>query len=265
MMMYTPIQTGIPQTVSSIVRYHEIVSADPALSKTVYCFWTFDNTAPAARPFNYLVLPDGCMDIVFDVSHDVEFNGALVMTPSVKSELLHIHAGASYAGIRLLPGAWQADPLRFIGHTNHYDTLNEYNFVEARAQLNSANHEEAVAKTLEVITHQMQKRNLIKSSQLIKLLLAQSFKSVNDMVSHSGYSRRQLQRILHNSVGYTPHDFLKIIRFQRALSSGVDTTEQYADQPHFIRECKRITGMTPKDLQSSYQLMSDTSNILAQK
>lgn len=224
----------------------------------VYCFWTLETHDLPSEDFEYLVLPDGCIDIVFDISVEPEFNGSLVMTPSKTAQMVTIRNNSLYAGIRLLPGAWQAAPVEVVGSSHFYDTLAGYDFVKASLLIQSS--ATTLVTALQSVALQMQQHGIIDASKLIKPLLDGTFNSVQDMVTLSGYSRRQLQRVLHRTVGYAPHDFVKLVRFQRALRNGKVAADLYADQSHFIRECKRITSMRPTELRTIYQLMADLSN-----
>ncbi len=253
--MYTPIQIGIPRTHESKVSYIEHTPS-AALGEIVYCFWTFRAVIPLPDRFIYLVLPDGCIDIIFDVADEPEFDGALIMTPSTRAEPVDIRPDFSYAGIRLQPGAWAGEPVEIVGSAAFYDSLAAYNLREARRMLADSDD---VLSRLHYIAEELKNHGIIRSSPFVAALLKKEQLSVEDLVITSGYSRRQLQRILKESVGYSPHDFIKVLRFQRALQSGKEAARQYADQSHFIRECKRVTGMTPSQLRTMYRL-ADSSN-----
>jgi len=84
-------------------------------------------------------------------------------------------------------------------------------------------------------------------------LLAQADRltCVDDLVSVSGYSRRQLQRLFPEKTGFSAHDFLKILRFHQALAT--QRIDAYTDQSHYIREFKRITGITPVAFRRQYR------------
>jgi AraC-like DNA-binding protein len=67
--------------------------------------------------------------------------------------------------------------------------------------------------------------------------------SVADMAKAAGISARQLQRTLKRTTGFSPHDFLKVLRLQQSLNG--EDTWSYADQSHFIHSFRRATGYTP--------------------
>lgn len=251
-----PVQTGIPREISKLVDYREFTPTDVSINRIVYCFWVLKTKTLKSQSFDYLVLPDGCIDIVFDISKTPEYEGALIMTPSTVAQTVQIRSDSMYVGIRLHPGAWHANPVQYVGAARLYDSLANYDFTSASLKLRTSSE---IITGLQSVVRGLMERKIVDYSPLINLSLAESFLSVEEMTKISGYSRRQLQRILRDSVGYAPHDFIKVIRFQRALRSEQSGQMLYFDQSHFIRECKRITGLTPVRLHARYDLMSGLS------
>jgi AraC-like DNA-binding protein len=67
-------------------------------------------------------------------------------------------------------------------------------------------------------------------------------------------SERALQRLVRRRLGLTPkwliqrrrlHEAAEHLRHQSTTLSEVAAMLGYADQPHFIRDFARVTGMTP--------------------
>lgn len=80
---------------------------------------------------------------------------------------------------------------------------------------------------------------------------------VEEMSRQACLSRKQFERVFFNTVGMNPKEYASVVRFQRALwlmQSGVEDQLDmvshcgYADQSHFIRECRRFSGLTPRRL-----------------
>ena len=63
------------------------------------------------------------------------------------------------------------------------------------------------------------------------------------MAEITGLSPRQLQRKIKSSTGFSPHDFLKVLRIQKSFRE--DYLYYYADQSHFIHSFRKIIGYTP--------------------
>jgi AraC-like DNA-binding protein len=81
--------------------------------------------------------------------------------------------------------------------------------------------------------------------------------NIKTAAAHLNISCRQLERKVLETIGATPKEFSKVIRFQKALaikqfSNDLDCTSLaykcgYYDQSHFIKEFKSITGLTPQN------------------
>ncbi|MBC7836771.1 helix-turn-helix transcriptional regulator [Acetobacteraceae bacterium] len=247
--MYKPIQTGIPRKFKSCVAYKEYTLRTTI--DTVLCFWSLHTEQELKENFYYLILPDGCVDIVFDVSDEPSFTSALVMTPHTTAISVNLGKSFSYVGIRLQPGAWLKSPLKIVGEQTMVKIFADFDLEQVREELSTASPSERI-RLLERLAFNLKQRQVIGENSLVQLLLVNPDRvlAVKDFISMLHYSRRHVQRIFRERVGYGPHDFLKIIRFQQALAG--KASYAYADQSHYIREFKRITGMTPGDFRKTY-------------
>ena len=84
--------------------------------------------------------------------------------------------------------------------------------------------------------------------------LASAPRPAPDMVSqHLKMSARQVERIANRYWGAPPRTLDRINRALSAAASicaGTDAVEAFSDASHMIREVKRVTGHTPRQLQS---------------
>lgn len=79
---------------------------------------------------------------------------------------------------------------------------------------------------------------------------------VREVVRASGYSHRHFIGLFRDAVGLAPKAYCRVLRFQQALrrisakpdASWVDLAIEagYSDQPHFTREFRDFTGVTPE-------------------
>lgn len=94
--------------------------------------------------------------------------------------------------------------------------------------------------------------------------------SINRLSEKVGYSQKHLIKIFKEHVGVTPKEFLKIIRFQKAIQEIEDNSTAnwtsvafecgYYDQAHFINDFKEFSGFTP----SQYlKMQRDFTNYVA--
>lgn len=79
---------------------------------------------------------------------------------------------------------------------------------------------------------------------------------VGQVCAEFGLSERSLQRLLHRRLGLAPkwliqrrrlHDAVAHLRNNQTTMANVAAELGYADEPHFIRDFSRATGMTPGD------------------
>ncbi len=84
--------------------------------------------------------------------------------------------------------------------------------------------------------------------------------SVTELSSIACLSKKQFERSFNSLVGVNPKEYIRIVRFQKALAYMQNVSEKeinlaqiayasgYADQSHFIREFKKFCGYTPMSL-----------------
>ncbi|HZA49998.1 MAG TPA: helix-turn-helix domain-containing protein [Myxococcaceae bacterium] len=80
-------------------------------------------------------------------------------------------------------------------------------------------------------------------------------RSVRDMVRDTGYSHRHFLALFRREVGLTPKVHCRLLRFQAAVArlheqtatplADVALDAGYSDQPHFVREFRELSGITP--------------------
>src|SRR5688572_19428668 len=97
--MFKPIQPNIN---SPDECYYRELRPDIRLVKYICCYWRLHSTAPLTSSFNYRVIPDGCIDIFFDMNN---VNDASIMGFSTSSNVFELGRRFDYAGIRFMPSA----------------------------------------------------------------------------------------------------------------------------------------------------------------
>lgn len=87
--------------------------------------------------------------------------------------------------------------------------------------------------------------------------------SVDQAARYSGYSQRQFVRLFLQAVGLSPKLYLRVQRFQKALRlmqgegprptclADVAFDAGYSDQPHFNRDFRAFSGMTPEQYRAA--------------
>jgi AraC-like DNA-binding protein len=104
-------------------------------------------------------------------------------------------------------------------------------------------------------------KKAIPNPTLIHASLSCIFKSkgnlsISQLVKHTGYTERHIERIFNESIGLSPKKFGNIVKLHHFLSLLKDKSKHnnftflcyeagYADQSHLIKEFKKYTGITP--------------------
>lgn len=100
----------------------------------------------------------------------------------------------------------------------------------------------------------------------LKQMFLDSSVSVEGMAQLACLSRKQFERVFFNAVGMKPKEYSSVARFQKSLwlmqngnrdFAGIAYSCGYADQSHFIRECRRYSGTTPAELLKTQPVYSD--------
>lgn len=236
--------------------YHEV--APPAdLADLVECFWT----ASGSPPGRYRVLPDGCMDIVFDFS-----SGAAVVGAMRQARIVVAARQPDLLGVRFRPGGLpacfrlEAAPLT--------DDRVDLAFVwpEARSVWNRLG-EAAPAARLAMLVHHLRRLRRSSPDALVRHCVERIEASggrlrMAVLERATATNARQIERRFVAHVGLSAKRFSRVVRFKRAMSAlrrgradwaGLAVDCGYADQPHLVREFKEFSGLTPDALVGNLQ------------
>ncbi len=104
--MYSPVKDGVEKTVQS-VRYVE-AKAPSDLSELVHCYWELKTEHVLLRDFQLHILPDACVNILFD-QKNTEITAITAL--HLQSKMLNLGKEFHFVGIQLFPGAWQGNHL----------------------------------------------------------------------------------------------------------------------------------------------------------
>lgn len=158
-----------------------------------------------------------------------------------------------YAGIQFFPGVWQGDPNETSDSYVGTPYAGDLPLVETSEKLVSVDFT-AKQPVLSALVSQLIERKLVAVNIVTQKILSNLDKihNVADMAAATHLSSRQLQRNLKKSTGFTPHDFLKVIRLQQSFKQHY--LDAYTDQSHFIHSFRKITGYTPAEYYRKYNV-----------
>ncbi|MBO3746295.1 helix-turn-helix transcriptional regulator [Streptosporangiaceae bacterium NEAU-GS5] len=203
-------------------------------------------TRPARPPREIRVLPDGCIDLIWDGSN------LLVAGPDTYPHFIQETDTGGYVGLRFAPGT---GPQVF--------GLPAYELKDERLHLDALWPAEAVRELEERVAEAGDAGRFLEDTALGRLAEAGADlfggrvasalargESVATVADRFGLSERQLHRRSLNAFGYGPKTLARILRMERALTlarrgtpfADVAATIGYADQAHLSREIKSLAG-----------------------
>lgn len=235
--------------------------ATTALSRHVACMWT-GRLGDDGTPFTDSVLPDGCIDIIWDDER------LFVAGPDTGPVPIARQAGGSFVGARFRPAlaptflGVPADEL-LDRRVDAADVLGqdvsplEERLAEAASLRSAALALESAL--VERLPDTAPPDRLVEAA--VAALRCSFPPSVASLADRFGVSERQLHRRCKAAVGYGPKMLARVLRFRRFLAlataaagppdlglAGLAAAAGYADQAHLTRECTRLAGTTPRRL-----------------
>ena len=230
-----------------------------SLNHWVQCFWQLN--VPYGK-FCYRSVPDNSVDLIFNLNDPED---SFIVTPFSSSVVFELSGPVSYFGIRF----------RILGHKSLISIpLGEWNTIDDDTRAADTIPEHILHAIYECMEKPLQFNARCKCLSSI-LLSAVHMPEIDKRLvnyirychkntganiilsdkqcSEFGVSARQLRRLSKLHLGLSPREFARVMRFQHMLNL-INTTshkpawaDHFYDQPHFIREFKRISGLTPTE------------------
>ncbi len=248
---YNPIQGKVADD-----RAYKTRQPLPPLNRWVQSFWLL--TVPKGQ-YQYHSVPDNCVDWIINPDR---FDDNFFIPPFLSSTLFHIDGPASFLGIRFRVLGYKgliSVPLGEWGEAcsvKAEDLLPSdivYSVFEAIDSVKSFDERcnSLSAAILSVITFADIDPRLARYIRYCYGNVSSNLDLSDSMSSEFGVSARQLRRLTKQHLGLLPKDFGKVLKFQSVLKAlnasqhNMAYLDHYYDQPHFVREFKRLSGVTP--------------------
>lgn len=262
--MYRPI-TATPFTDNDT--YCEILPCE-ALRPYIRCFWGTKNplSAQADTASSGIVIPDTCMDIIFDINYtENNYNGFFCTVDEHSYHTGGAIIADTTATFAIRFYAWTAilfSEEDFAGRKNSAFAVEEF-FSKLKAELEpllfdvpTLDGKIAVTEKLllkKLCTHRIN-NNLMNAIHY--MLETNGRAKISDICAYTCVSERQLERIFNYNMGVSPKTFSSLLRYQLlwqeiALSPSfniLDAVDKYgfSDQAHLLNDFKKRHLMTPK-------------------
>ncbi|ASR37143.1 hypothetical protein BAY61_21525 [Prauserella marina] len=223
------------------------VAPPPALAGAVRCLWLAKPEEP--KP----IVPDGCLDLM------VAGERVFVAGPDTTTWHTSQAEGPVVHGIRFRTG----HAPRVLGVAADELTNQRVSLAELWGAPGARTAERLVSRPgllSEVVAERLASARFPASDPALDLMIRRLDHGVTRvataMAGLAG-SERQLRRRFTSAVGYGPATYVRIARLQRAITlagvhverglSALAVEAGYADQAHLTRDCRELTGATPRD------------------
>jgi AraC-like DNA-binding protein len=230
----------------------------------VQCLWTLASPSPAAAMRTHRVLPDGCIDILFEAA-GTDPASISVVGMMTRPLLVTRREAASFTGVRFKPGgaaAFFREPLHRL--TDARVELREL-WRESGSLLGRLTDEPAPAKRLGLLVGELERRlgEAPRRSHpgcgfAVRTLEVEPETRVRDLCAQLGVSRQALARSFREHVGVPPKTLSRVLRLQRTVRfigrtaagtragwADLALDAGYYDQSHLVAEFKELVGLTP--------------------
>lgn len=238
----------------------------PALSPYIKYYWILNTGTANLAPIQ--TIPTGCMHLVFHRGKHLRFSSGNAQPQSfVRGQLsvpdiLHSASSIDMIAIVFNPlGMNLFFPFPMEITYNKYidvDDLGDKGLIQLKELIFN---EEDVSTCINYIERFLLQRianpdthykRIVNSTQIIK---AQPEVSVTYLADQACLGYRHFKRVFTSCVGMNPKEYIKVVRFQRALytlqhNPGMEITQLahacgFYDHPHFVKDFKALSGSTP--------------------
>jgi AraC-like DNA-binding protein len=263
---WEPAPTG-PAGARAVSAYEEM-PAPGRLATVVACAWS--GRPGWSRPLR--VLPDGCADLAWDGT------ALWVVAPAAGPVRVDLDRDATSSGIRLRPGvaghvlgvaACDLAPVTPLADLWGHAAGERGELARAEDRLHAATRPGELRSALVrlVVDRLVRVGDPDPRVPAVIAHLARPGGDAHEAASRGALSPRHLRRRLREQAGLGSTDLRRVLRFQRFLRAvdvhaGAGTPGRgrqlslaslavasgYADQAHLTRECRRLSGSTPRSL-----------------
>ncbi len=203
------------------------------------------------------ILPDGCVDVVFQLGAD---NAEIFAYGSTtRPAVVSLGVGAHYLGVRFQPGMAR----HFLNHapaslTDQRLPVDRFLDVDLEKLARGVERGEGLMQLETALLSALQSRQpeLSAIDRAVRFLSANyGDVSVAEVARQCGKSVRQIERLFVATLGLTPKVYCSILRMRGALHAisrhnqadlaGIAMAAGYTDQSHMSKDFARLTGRSP--------------------
>jgi len=227
------------------------IKPDPILNDFIRCYWWLDNTS--SEDLNFTILPDGFFDILIyfeegmlkrvsltglytkeikvDIKPNTQLFGIQFRLLALENIIEESIAPILNSEKEISINSWNLNKFSFQDKLQLIEKLNQYFFTKINQQKEIDSRKQNLLKLV----------NQTKGNKTVEFYSKQVF-----------WSRRQINRYFKKSYGLSLKAYCNILKcaasFNQIKKGELFPKQNYFDRSHFIKELKRYTNSTPKEL-----------------
>jgi AraC-like DNA-binding protein len=241
------------------MKYSE-AAPHPSLSKYVDAYWTATGSSKTSTIEK--ILPDGCVDIIFNIGNDCYTDNGTFLMKNDKAYLVgtmtrfketEMDSSTRLFGVRFRPGAF----LAFFKFAPMCEVANRTVELDARFCINTTKLikspfeflDKLLLKNLKSVNQQLleQIQTIQKSKGQLK---------IEELASIHYTTARQLERSFKHHLGVTPKEFVNLVRYQNVKAAieqrkpgesllSIAFDFGYYDHAHLTNHFRQYNGCAP--------------------
>jgi len=225
---------------------HTLAKPDESLADYIYCFSALQNLSDINQG---VIIPNGRIDLSFSKTKNNQFNITLIGLET-KPKLLAAQAISTFFAVSFNPLA-----VEYILKHSIADILNNERILPDTFWDFSVNDLDDFDTFCKKISQRIQSLlpKEIDKRKLFELIFATNGEiSVKELSEKVFWSTRQINQYFNQQFGLSLKAYCNILRFQASLAhikeGQLFPQLDFYDQSHFIKEIKKLSGVSPKEL-----------------
>jgi AraC-like DNA-binding protein len=194
----------------------------PALSKYVDAYWTVTGSSKTSTVEK--ILPDGCVDIIFNVGDDCYTDNGAVLMKNDRTYLVgtmtrfketEMDSGTRLLGVRFKPGAF----LGFFSYSPMCEIANRTVELDGRFCFTNTLIKSPFEFLDKFLFKNLKNPNQYLLDQVQTIKRSKGQVKIEELASAHCTTARQLERNFKHYLGITPKEFVNLVRYQHVKAA----------------------------------------------
>jgi AraC-like DNA-binding protein len=265
--------------------YYKVLSPHPELHSFIGCYWMLKTDATYIAS-EELIIPDGYAEIILNLGTAYSWQSSVYQTSCLikdthivgqrdSSVIVKLPSYLYQIGIKIKPQAMQCllqlPAIQVANCPIHTSDIADHTFTHLAEKLFAAVSEFEQKQLLDAyFLHKINKSvvpDVVTQYAIDHMIARRGMSRMDDLKNSLGIDYRTLERRFKATVGLTPKEFARVIRFKNVYKAFRKNQFKdpaffldwgYYDQSHYIKEFKYFMGNTPTAYKAGLTQTSDT-------